>query len=339
MLRKQSRIIIYELNTTKAKFDFDIVTSVEIVKDRSTFTDTATVIFPNRLRRKENLIDKINIGDRIEIFLGYFPNLVLEYEGFISFIDKNSPLVLKLEDQSFLLKRNSLSATTLKQTTLKKLIETFFEGETNIFDTEIGDWRISENATLVNVLDELKSKFGILSHFKNGILNVNTELITDSTTNQTILNIQRNVVQDSDDLNFQKDTDIGIISHGLSLQKNGTKIEVFAFYKDNLPDNEIVVSTSRPIGVLNTFKVPDLSLVALTKLVEQRLPKLFYTGVTGKVTTFGAPSIDHGDTVNLIDERTPERNGQYRVNAVTKNYDNTVGYKQTVTLGLKTGNI
>jgi len=158
MLRKQSDISIFDRNTGKEKFKFDIVTSVEIVKKRTNYTDTATVTFPNRLRRKENLIDKINIGDKVVIYLGYFPNLVKEFEGYISFIDKNSPLVLKLEDESFQLKRKSLPATTLKNTTIQELIETFYNGETNILDAEIGDWRVSENATLINVLDELKSK-------------------------------------------------------------------------------------------------------------------------------------------------------------------------------------
>ena len=122
-------------------------------------------------------------------------------------------------------------------------------------------------------------------------------------------------------------------------QKNGTKFEIFATYEDNLPENEIVVSTIKPIGVLNTLKVPDLSLNALTKLVKQRLPKLFYTGVTGKITTFGSPSINHGDIAHLIDERTPERNGKYKIDAVTKNYNTQVGYKQTITLGLKVGKL
>jgi len=255
MLRKQSDIIIFDRDTEKAKFRFDIVTAVEIVTDRATYTDTATLTFPNRLRRKENLIDKINIGDKVVINLGYFPNLVKEFEGFISFIDKDSPLILQLEDASFQLKRKSLPATTLKKTTLVKLIGEFFDGETNILDTEIGDWRIAQNATMINILDELRSKFGILSNFKNGVLNVNTELIDNDEDSEMFINIQQNVQQGSDDLNFQKDTDIGVISHGLSLQKNGTKIQVFATFKDNLPDNEIVVSTLQPIGVLNTLKL------------------------------------------------------------------------------------
>ena len=339
MLRKQSDILIYDRNTKNLKFRFDIVTSVEIVTSRTTYTDTATLIFPNRLRRKEQQINNINIGDKVVINLGYFPNLVEEFVGYISFVDKDSPMVLKLEDESFQLKRKSLTETTLRKTTIKEVIETFYDGETRILDAEIGDWRVAENATMINILDEMKSKFGILSNFKRGVLNVNTELIDNDETKEVILNVQQNVVQDSDDLNFQEDTDIGVISHGLSIQKNGTKVEIFATYADNLPENEIVVSTLKPIGVLNTFSAPDLSLEALTRLVVQRLPKLFYSGVTGKITTFGAPSIIHGDIVHLIDERTPERNGKYKVDAVTKNFDTSIGYKQTVELGLKVGSI
>ena len=254
MLRKQSDILIFDRNTDKLKYRFDIVTSVEIVTSRTTYTDTATVSFPNRLRRKEDQINNINIGDKVVIYLGYFPNLLEEFSGYISFVDKNSPLVLKLEDESFLLKRESLKETTLRQTTIKEVIETFYDGETNILDAEIGDWRVAENATMINILDEMKSKFGILSNFKRGVLNVNTELIDNDDTKDFIVNVQENVVQGSDDLNFQEDTDIGVISHGISIQRNGTKIEIFATYSENLPDNEIVIQTLKLIVLLLKVK-------------------------------------------------------------------------------------
>lgn len=337
MLRKQSEIIIFDRETGKAKFNFNIVTSVVIEKDRNSFTDTCEIVFPNRLRRKDNLVDNIKIGDKISVKLGYFPNLIQEFEGYISFTDKNSPLVIKCEDASFLLKRKSLPATTLKQTTITELIETFYEGETNILDAEIGDWRVSQNATLINVLDQLRSKLGVLSYFRNGILNINTEFLDDPNRNVTLIDVQRNVVQGSDNLKFQEDTDIGVISHGVSIQRDGTKIEVFATYKDNLPDNEIVVDDLQPIGVLNTIKIPDLSKSSLTELVKMRLPKLFYTGATGDIKTFGFPSIDHGDTITLVNRRIPEVDGNYRIIKVKKEYSVSAGYKQTLTLGLKTG--
>ena len=72
MLRKQSDILIFDRDTKELKFRFPIVTSFEMESARTTYTDTATLTFPNRLRRKENLIDKINIGDKIVVNLGYF---------------------------------------------------------------------------------------------------------------------------------------------------------------------------------------------------------------------------------------------------------------------------
>jgi len=43
-------------------------------------------------------------------------------------------------------------------------------------------------------------------------------------------------------LNFQEDIDIGIISHGISIQDDGTKIELYATYKDNIQGSDIIIS-------------------------------------------------------------------------------------------------
>ncbi len=336
VLRKQNRILIFEQNTDQVKFDITLVTAVQIVTDRSTYTDTASITFPNRLRDRSGAIDRINIGDRVEIWLGYFPRLLKEFIGFITFVGRDSPLVIDLEDASFLLKRISLPATTIRNATIAGVIGRFYTGETEIVDAEIGDLRISENATLVKVLDLFKSKYGILSTFQDGVLRINADLVTDNRARIYELNEQANVPMGGSNLQFQKNSDLPVISHGVSVQRNGTKIELFAQYQDNVLNSDIVVTEIKPIGVLNTLKVPDLSRSALESLIKKRLPLLFYTGVSGDITTFGYPSIRHGDTVKLVDQRTPEKNGFYRVNAVTKEFNTSVGYKQKIKLGLKT---
>ena len=336
VLRKQNRILIYNENTESLKFDITLVSDVVINTDRSSYTDTAEITFPNKLRSQSGTIDNINIGDRVEIYLGYFPRLIKEFEGFITFVGKDSPLKIMLEDQSFLLKRISLPATTIKNAKISEVITKFYTGETNIVDAEIGDIRIAENATLVKVLDLFKSKYGILSFFQDGVLNINTDLTTDNTARVYEINEQGNVPQGGSSLQFQENSDLPIISHGVSIQRDGTKVELYATYKDNVLNNDIVVSDIKPNGVLNTLKVPNLSSAALEALIKRRLPRLFYTGVTGEITTFGYPSIKHGDTAQIIDDRTPEKNGFYRVNAVTKKFTVSEGYKQVLKLGLKT---
>ena len=336
VLRKQNRIVIYEQNTDQVKFNITLVSEVQIISDRSTYTDTAKITFPNKLRSRSGAIDRINIGDRVDIYLGYFPRLIKEFTGFINYVGRDSPLVIELEDHSFLLKRISLPATNFFNTTIREVIERFYDGETNIVDADIGDIRIAENATLAKVLDLFKSKYGILSFFRDGVLNINGDLTTDNRARVYEVNVQKNVPIGTDNLQFQKNSDLSIISHGVSIQRDGTKIELFAYYQDNVLNNDIVVTDIKPIGVLNTLKVPNLSRSALEALIKKRLPLLFYTGVSGDISTFGYPSMRHGDTAQIIDQRTPEKNGFYRINAVTKDFNNSVGYKQKIKLGLKT---
>lgn len=67
------------------------------------------------------------------------------------------------------------------------------------------------------------------------------------------------------------------------------------------------------------------------------LPTLTYNGYRGDVHTFGEPAINHGDIINLVSNKLPERNGKYLVKAV-KITDGVDGYFQTLTLGISLQN-
>jgi len=336
MLRLEQNITIYDQNTGLPKLGFPFLTNVEIKTSRETFTDTAIVKLPQRTRRvNKKISDLINIGDLIRIDLGYFDELEppnTEFEGHITKINPDSPMVLTCEDDAFLYKNESLGALQLKNTTLLLLLARIYKGMFVAKNANIGTWTIDKNATLINVLDELRQKLGILSFWKNGVLYCNSELVT--VPEKTVLfDVQKNVPAGSDNLTVQNANDMQTISYGLSTQKDGTKIEVYSYYADE--SGKIIVSTKvKPKGVLNQLKIPGLNLVQLTKLTEQRLPKLFYSGVDGTIQTFGAPSFKHGDLAAIRDSRLKDRNGIYQINEVAKTFG-VSGYKQTATLGLK----
>lgn len=341
MLRLDQNIIIYDQNTQAPKLGWTFITDCEIKSSRETFTDTAIVKLPQRTyRQNKKISDIINIGDIIEIYIGYFDEIEpppLEFKGYISGINPDSPMILTCEDEAFKYKKESVGPLKLSNTTLLILLSTVYQNSFVAFDVKIGTWTVDQNATLIDILDELRTKLGILSFWQDGILYVNAELLR--IPNKTVLfDVQKNVPAGSDNLNVQSANDMQTISHGLSQQKNGTKIEVFSFYSD-ASGKVIVSTTAKPQGVLNTLKIPELSLIELTKLTEQRLPKLFYAGVDGTIKTFGAPSFIHGDLGAVRDSRLSDRNGIYQINEVVKNFGVSSGYKQTAKLGLKVASL
>jgi len=327
------RIRIYD-ESNSIKLEFPFLTRVNISSDRYSFTDTATVVLPQRTYRvNEKISDLINVGDRITIELGYFPNLVKRFDGYVYQIEPDSPMVLKCEDEAFVWKKQSLTPKQYKDTTYEAMLSDIYTGELKTTKTSIGTWTIPENVTLLDVLDELRQKLGALSYWQDGILYVNYEFVK-AAEKEVIFDVQGNVPLGSDNLITQKATDLQTISHGISSQNDGTKIELFAVWKD-VQGSEIIVTESKPLGVLNTLSVPNLTKSALETHIRNRLPKLYYTGAQGNIMTFGEPTLKHGDTAAVRDRRITDRNGKYEIVAINIEHGVDIGYKQTCKLGLK----
>ena len=113
---------------TIGNFRFDFVTNLTIESSWNTFTDTATIIIPNKFRKdnKTIIIGSDNIfkrEDPVEIKIGYFPNLITKFKGFLTNIRPDSPLVLECEDTMWLLKQVNLVSKQFINTTIKEVID------------------------------------------------------------------------------------------------------------------------------------------------------------------------------------------------------------------------
>lgn len=317
---------------TIGDFVFKFVTNVSIALSRETFTDTAVIELPNRIKDKQTgnrryITDYIKVNDPVTIKLGYYPNLYTRFTGYVSGVTPDSPMRIKCEDESFKLKQKTVGPYSASDTTLSALLSDLYDGVTDITDATIGDIRIDQYATLVNVFDDLKRRFGIRSYFVDGVLTVFKEP-KDSGTDRA-LSFQENIISHS--LEFQDSEALNVISHGVSEQSDGTKIERYAFYDST---GSVKVQSLKPAGTLNTFKWPDITEAALDEIITRRLPNLYYSGIKGNLTTFGYEPIEHGDNVVLSDNEYEEREGTYKVKAVNIDFGQS-GYRQTVELDAK----
>lgn len=319
MLRLYSQITIGNLV-------FDYVTDVQISTSWETLTDTAIITLPTNITNKDNTFirDIIKINDPVEIKLGYFPNLTTRFIGYVSKLTPESPLIVMCEDEAFKLKQKNISNYSAKNVTLKKLISDNYDGEINVVDATLGNFRI-DRVSMIKVLQELKDKYKIYSWFRNGILYSGLSYLPDQgETHQ--FKFQRNII-DGSSLQSVDETELGTVAHGISTQKGGSKIELYTYYEDG----EIITSDSNPGGDLNTMKVPNRTRTQLQELLERWLPNLYYTGFKGSFMTFGEPVVNHGDICKIEDLKFPEKNGSYIVKSVQISFGQD-GYRQTIEL-------
>ena len=72
----------------------------------------------------------------------------------------------------------------------------------------------------------------------------------------------------------------------------------------------------------------------LRDLAKIRLEALSFTGCDGMIMTYGFPSATHGDVCSVKDIEVPEKEGEYSIVEVVKNFGVGVGYRQSLKLGI-----
>lgn len=302
-------------------YEFDFVNSVEINSSYENFTDTAKIVLPRKLSFEgKDLFSGANAlfkrGDQVKIELGYYPNLVTRFEGYISYVNGSLPVEIECEDKMFLLKQTTVSKYAVASTSLKDLLTAVLPSniEFNALDVQLGSFRIS-NVTVSKILDTLKSDYGFYSYFVNGILHVGLPSDASDTVTEEFL-FEKTIIDDSE-LKYQLKEEMFIKVVAISMQSDNSKKEV------SVGDSD---------GSQRTFYTYNATDSALNEFANLKLNEIKYTGYTGSFLTFGEPFVRHGDIAKLSSTKLPERDGNYEIVGVTTTFGMD-GYRQNIQLG------
>ncbi|MCF6184358.1 MAG: hypothetical protein L3J56_06975 [Bacteroidales bacterium] len=295
-------------------FKYTGVVNVQIQHGIETLTDTCVLTFPRKVAWKDKKItDLIKRGNDLIVKLGYDDNNDKVFTGIIRDINADIPVTVNTDDLMFKLKKNSIK-TSFQKVSLKEILTQIIpEGITwKAADINLGKFRIN-NATPAKVLAYLKSKYGIYSFFRNGILYSGLKYWGEYQKSHE-LSFTKDIV--SDNLTYKKAEDIKYKVVAISIADDNGKTEITKGDDD---------------GEQRTFHYYNVDKKELERRAEQELEKLKYDGYRGTFITFCQSAIFHGDTVKLIDKRYPEREGTYIVKSVVRNFG-TRGNRQTIEL-------
>jgi hypothetical protein len=315
-------------------YNFDFVNDIEITSTWEELTDRATIKVPRRLRLKKDgqytnaftagASGLWRRGDAVKIFGGYDDNNDLRFDGVLTRISPKLPLEFSCEDAMFSLKQKTVSKYSVPSTTVKALLQNILpDGIT--FDAEditLGKFKI-EKATVAEVLDYLRRKFGLACYFQNGVLHVGfaykVSSINDIATDELVeFEFQRNIIDDSN-LDYIRDDDVRLKVTAICIRPNNTRKEI---------------EVGDPDGDIRTLHFYNVSDADLTKLANEALERLKYEGFRGSFTTFLQPMVQHGQAVRMIDPLIPDRNGVYLVRQVVTSIG-MGGGRQEITLDRK----
>ena len=330
-------------------WSFSYVTNITINESIDNFTRTATIILPQKWYENTafNLFREVKIGDPVTIKLGYYPNLETRFKGYVSKRVPNSPLEIYCECESFKYKQRILEPVSQDDTTLHRFISAVY-GRANIYDPfrKIGNWRVKKSTTFLKVLDELRSTFGTSAYWDDsGQLNIDDQLNEISVLKASFYyDTEFANIIDLSSMYFQDAAEFNQVVYGISTQdalkpdgKPIDPIEIYSYY--DVLGNIQSTPFYNGFGNINTFKIPYLTAADLTKLCESRLKNLNYTGYSGDFKTFGEPVIKVNDDIQIINKKQAEMEGRYRVRSVMTDFGINEGYRQTIQVARKTGEV
>ncbi|MDP2723209.1 MAG: hypothetical protein Q8O72_10660 [Bacteroidales bacterium] len=310
-------MLILQCKINIGKYVFNHVNLVTIDSSRANLSDTAVIKLPQKYAGKY-LASEINTGDAVEIYLGYKPEMKLEFTGYVSEVNPNIQVEIKCEDSMYKLKQTK--PTPLNYTgDLKGLLTRLVPGSTiEVPDMKLTNFKVDGKGSVAYVLQKLKEGFGLDIYFRGTTLFAGLPL-TDSKAiadPHVVYNLEKNVINPQ--LNFRKEADVKLKVKAISILPNNTRLEV---------------ETGDADGALRTLHFYNLTTTAeLMVQAEQTLKSLKYEGFEGSLMAFGAPYCEHGQIASIVDPRFDSRKGNHYIDRVVVSFGEQ-GFRRRVFLG------
>lgn len=300
------------------KHSFDYVHEINLNSTWMDLTDGGSIKFPANLRFPNNQLKSyFKKGDVVEVEIGYVSQgLTKIFQGFVSRIHPTVPVVLDVEDLMWKLKQIKVNDVAKDETIGSFLTRNLQPYEVDAFEIDLPRF-VATRITGAQLLDQLKSDFGLGVFIRNGKITVGKQYDPENVKHHVFV-LDNNIIDDQ--LEFVTKDELKLKVTAISNNSDGTKTEV-----------EIGVSD----GEERTLNFYNLSKTDLKKLAEKEFERLLYDGYRGTFTAFGAPIVFHGDIAEMRNPNESDKTGNYYIDAV--NYVHGVeGIRQIITLGSRT---
>lgn len=332
--------------TIADKLQFTVCKSIHIESSVQVLANNAKVELPRGFRNAvdevgksinisgKSILDFMKRGDAIKIELGYDGNLETEFEGYITRIGAEMPLLLECEDEMFQLKKAPRVTKFIKSgkliDILKAVVPTNYTIECN-GDYSISKWLI-DNATPYEVLEELREKLGIRAYFKNP-------------TTLCVGMIASKPKKDKE----KKEADEEIKPHEFNFSENVRRGSSLKFERKEDHILEVIVESEQENGQKlkyvagikggNTIKksMPGLTMSEMIEWAEWSFNSNYFDGFRGNFESWCEPRTKPGDAAQIYRPFYKDRHqdGRYFIESVTIDVNASDGIKRTNVLSYK----
>ena len=302
-------------------FTFAGVAKVRVSSSWETLTDTAQITFPRKVKWEgrnlasgaDPLLKRL---DPVTVSLGY-EDAATVFQGYIRDIGADTPVTVLAEDAMYLLKQQEVGGSW-KQATLSEVLGAICPIQFKVLrEIELGPLRF-DKVNAAEALAKLKEKYLTWFWVRKGKLYAGSTIDPDQSATYKF-DFNWNII--SHELEYRMAEDVRLKLRGIITNRDNTTTTV------EVGDSD---------GDMRTFNYYNRSAKDVKADLESRIEELKYTGFRGSFVTFGAPRVQHGDKIHLVDVRYPDR----EMTVYAKHIETTFGpdgYRQRITVEGKAG--
>ena len=314
--------VVFKATESHPEFYIRRISEVEIESSWKMICSTAQVVLPRNIKdfNQNKVKDWFKRGDKVEIYLcyGLDEDLILEFSGYITQVSADYPITIKLEDEMWRLKQIPVNFSS-KNEKLKSFVQKYVTDYPILIDAEVPLGAINiKNKTLGEVFKKFQEDLSLYPFIRNGKLVV-AKPYSDVTDKIPVFDLEKNCV--SNDLNYlsKEERTVKVIAESV---QNFAKTKKKLKFELGDPDPKTTINKTLSVTTLNDLQAEVRKIYDLYKK----------EGFDGSFTTFGTPSVQHGQKVKITSSLYNDREGIYYIDSIKKKFSRD-GYRQEIELG------
>ena len=314
--------VVFKATESHPEFYIRRISEVEIETSWKMICSTAQVVLPRNIKdfNQNKVKDWFKRGDKVEIYLcyGLDEDLILEFSGYITQVSADYPITIKLEDEMWRLKQIPVNFSS-KNEKLKSFVQKYVTDYPILIDAEVPLGAINiKNKTLGEVFKKFQEDLSLYPFIRNGKLAV-AKPYSDVTDKVPVFDLERNCV--SNDLNYlsKEERTVKVVAESV---QNFAKTKKKLKFELGDPDPKTTINKTLSVTTLNDLQAEVKRIYDLYKK----------EGFDGSFTTFGTPSVQHGQKVKITSSLYNDREGVYYIDSIKKKFSRD-GYRQEIELG------
>ncbi len=314
--------VVFKATESHPEFYIRRISEVETESSWKMICSTAQVVLPRNIKdfNQNKVKDWFKRGDKVEIYLcyGLDEDLILEFSGYITQVSADYPITIKLEDEMWRLKQIPVNFSS-KNEKLKSFVQKYVTDYPILIDAEVPLGAVNiKNKTLGEVFKKFQEDLSLYAFIRNGKLVV-AKPYSDVTDKVPVFDLEKNCV--SNDLNYlsKEERTVKVVAESV---QNFAKTKKKLKFELGDPDPKTTINKTLSVTTLNDLQAEVKRIYDLYKK----------EGFDGSFTTFGTPSVQHGQKVKITSSLYNDREGIYYIDSIKKKFSRD-GYRQEIELG------